>query len=63
MDTFAIDNLPPVEKWPEFSNLAELDYQEKMNGVEYYLGNLISKINYKIKVGNRIVTFWSLTKH
>ncbi|MCH2282698.1 MAG: hypothetical protein MK404_06325 [SAR324 cluster bacterium] len=31
MDTFAIDNLPPVEKWPEFSNLAELDYPEKRN--------------------------------
>ena len=36
MDTFAIDNLPPVEQWPEFSNLAELDYPEKLNGVEYF---------------------------
>jgi hypothetical protein len=43
MDIFAIDNLPPVEKWPEFSNLAELDYQEKLNGVEYYPGNLVSR--------------------
>jgi 2-aminobenzoate-CoA ligase len=31
MDIFAIDNLPPVEKWPEFSNLAELDYPEIRN--------------------------------
>ena len=44
MDTFAIDNLPPVEQWPEeFSNLAELDDPEKLNGVEYFPGNLISR--------------------
>ena len=43
MDIFAIDNLPPVEQWPEFSNLAELDYPEKLNGIEYFPGNLISR--------------------
>ena len=43
MDTFAINNLPPVEQWPESSNLAELDYQEKLNGVEYFPDNLISR--------------------
>jgi hypothetical protein len=41
MDTFAIDNLQQVEQWPEFSNLAELDYPEKLNAVEYFPGNLI----------------------
>jgi len=43
MDTFTIYNLSPVEQWPESSNLAELDYPEKLNGVEYYPGNLINR--------------------
>jgi len=43
MDTFAINSVPPVEQWPEFSNLAELDYPEKLNGVEYFPDNLISR--------------------
>ncbi|MEY8207340.1 MAG: hypothetical protein RPT10_05930 [SAR324 cluster bacterium] len=36
MDTFTIYKLPPVEQWPEFSNLAELDYPEKLNDTNIY---------------------------
>ena len=33
-DTFARDNLPPMDQWPEF-NLSEFDYPERLNvGVE-----------------------------
>ena len=42
MDTFAIDHLTPVEKWPEFSNLAELDYPEKLNCVENFLDDAVA---------------------
>ena len=42
MDTFAIDNLPPVEQWPEFSNLAELDYPEKLNCAENFLDDAVA---------------------
>ena len=43
MDTFAIDNLPPVEQWPEFSNLAELDYPEKLNCAENFLDDAVAE--------------------
>lgn len=31
VDTFAADNLPPKEQWPEFINLDRLGYPERMN--------------------------------
>ena len=42
MDTFTIDNLPPVEQWPELSNLAELDYPEKLNCAENFLDDAVA---------------------
>ncbi len=30
-DTFAADNLPPRELWPDFINLEKLGYPERMN--------------------------------
>ena len=35
-DTFARDNLPPPELFPEFSNLAELEYPEKLNYANFF---------------------------
>ncbi|MAA97510.1 MAG: 2-aminobenzoate-CoA ligase [Stappia sp.] len=31
VDTFAADNLPPKDQWPEFINLERLGYPERMN--------------------------------
>ena len=42
-DTFAKDNLPPAEQFPEFSNLAEFDYPEKMNCVKNFLDDAVAE--------------------
>ncbi|MEW5423726.1 AMP-binding protein [Amorphus sp. 3PC139-8] len=31
VDTFARDNLPPLDQWPEFPNLEKLGYPDRMN--------------------------------
>jgi len=42
-DTFAKDNLPPAEQFPEFSNLAAFDYPEKMNCVKNFLDDAVAE--------------------
>jgi 2-aminobenzoate-CoA ligase len=43
LDTFARDNLPPREQWPEFSfTLPELNYPERMNCVTEFLDRWIA---------------------
>ena len=43
LDTFAKDNLPPAEQFPEFSNLAELDYPDKLNCAKYFLDDVVAE--------------------
>ena len=42
-DTFARDNLPPPEQFPEFSNLAELEYPEKLNYANFFLDDAVAE--------------------
>ena len=42
-DTFAKDNLPPLEQFPEFSNLAELEYLEKLNYANFFLDDAVAE--------------------
>ncbi len=44
LDTFAKDNLPPFEQWPEFRNLAELDYPEKLNCAKTFLDDAVAEV-------------------
>ncbi|MBC8257535.1 MAG: benzoate-CoA ligase family protein [SAR324 cluster bacterium] len=43
MDTFAKDNLPPLEDWPEFSNLADLNYPDQLNCSQYFLDDAVAE--------------------
>ena len=43
LDTFAKDNLPPFEQWPEFINLAALDYPEKLNCAKTFLDDAVAE--------------------
>ena len=43
LDTFAKDNLPPAEQFPEFSNLAELDYPDKLNCAKFFLDDVVAE--------------------
>ena len=42
-DTFAKDNLPSPELFPEFSNLAELEYPEKLNCAKIFLDDAVAE--------------------
>lgn len=43
-DTFAQDNLPPADQWPEFRfDLPELDYPERLNCVQVMLDNAVEE--------------------
>ena len=43
MDTFAKDNLPPIEQWPDFRNLVDLDYPEKINCTKNFLDDAVAE--------------------
>ena len=43
VDTFARDNLPPREQWPEFLfDLPELQYPERLNCVAQFLDRWVA---------------------
>jgi len=43
LDTFAKDNLPPIEQWPDFRNLVDLDYPEKLNCTKIFLDDAVAE--------------------
>ena len=43
-DSFARDNLPAPEQFPEFSNLAELEYPEKLNCAKIFLDDAVAEV-------------------
>ncbi|HUG16301.1 MAG TPA: AMP-binding protein [Thermomicrobiales bacterium] len=43
VDTFARDNLPPVEDWPAFEHLDELGYSERLNCAVELLDRMVER--------------------